>query len=125
MLRAGSFSCLDVTKEFEADIAAYYGRAHALAYPNGTMALLAAFFAVGVARGDVIVCPSITFWASVAQAQAALGARVRFCDVDPATFCVDAGDLARVLAEEGGKVAAVVVVHYAGHVRQPGHHHPS
>ncbi len=43
---------------------------------------------------------------------------MRFCDVDPATFCVDAGDLARVLAEEGGKVAAVVVVHYAGHVRQ-------
>jgi len=34
----------------------------------GTMAILAAIYAAGVRRGDESICPSMTFWASCAQA---------------------------------------------------------
>ena len=39
VLRAGKMSGTDITKEFEAEFAAWMGMAHGLAYPNGTDAL--------------------------------------------------------------------------------------
>jgi perosamine synthetase len=112
VMRAGSFSCLDVTKRFEGELCEYFGAKHALTYPNGTTALLTAFYAVGVRRGDEVICPAITFWASAAQAQASLGASVVFADVDEATLTLDPADLERRITP---RTRAVVAVHYAGH----------
>ena len=107
VMRAGSFSCLDVTKAFEADLCEYFGSAHALTYPNGTAAILTALYAAGVRRGDEVVCPAITFWASCAQAQANLGASVVFADVSPSSLTLDADDLERRITP---RTKAVVVV---------------
>lgn len=55
---------------------------------SGTMALYAAFFAVGVEAGDEVICPDITFHATVSPALR-LGAGVVLIDVDPETACAD------------------------------------
>ena len=68
VLRAGAMSGTDITKQFEAEFAAWLGVPYALGCCNGTAALHAAFWACGVGAGDEIVCPSVTYWASAAPA---------------------------------------------------------
>jgi perosamine synthetase len=111
VLRAGTMSGWDITRRFEEEFARYLGTRHALAYPNGTMALLAAMYAAGVRRGDEIICPSITYWASALPAFS-LGATVVFADIDPRTLCIDPEDIERHI---GPRTKAIVVVHYCGH----------
>ena len=62
VLRNENLSGTNITREFERDFASWIGLDEALAYPNGTMAILAAIHAAGVRRGDEIICPSMTFW---------------------------------------------------------------
>ena len=65
VLRRGTMSGTDITKEFETKFAAYHGLKYALGHNTGTASLQAAFFGVGLGRGDEIICPAITYWASV------------------------------------------------------------
>lgn len=111
VLRRGAMSGTDVTQVFEKEFAAWFGVEHALAHPNGTASLLAALFAVGVGQGDEVICPSITYWASSAQALN-LGASLQFCDVDPVTLNIDPADFERRITP---RTKAVVVVHYTGY----------
>lgn len=111
VLRAGSMSATGITREFEKEYAAWVGVKHGLAYCNGTAALLGAFWACGVGAGDEIICPSITYWAS-ASPVLHLGATVHFSDIDPASLCIDPGDIEHRI---GPRTKAIVVVHYAGH----------
>jgi perosamine synthetase len=64
---------------------------------------------VGIGLGDEVICPSITYWASVAQAYT-LGATPVFADVDPETICIDPGDIEHRITP---RTKAIVVVHYA------------
>jgi dTDP-4-amino-4,6-dideoxygalactose transaminase len=111
VLRRGGMSGTDVTKEFEAEFAAWMGTKFALGYPSGTESLRGAMWACGVGLGDEIICPSITYWASAAPAQQ-LGAAVHFCDIEADTLCLDPNDLEHRI---GPRTKAIVVVHYAGH----------
>jgi dTDP-4-amino-4,6-dideoxygalactose transaminase len=111
VLRAGAMSGTDVTKAFEAELAAFFGARYALAYPNGTEALRASMWACGVGAGDEIICPSMTYWASALPALS-LGAAVHFADIDPDTLCLDVADVEHRICE---RTRAIVVVHYAGH----------
>jgi dTDP-4-amino-4,6-dideoxygalactose transaminase len=111
VLRAGSMSNSDITEKFEKEFAAWLGTEYALGYPNGTMALLAAFYAVGVRRGDEVICPSMTYWAS-AMPVMQLGGTLVFADVDRDTLCIDPGDIERHITD---RTKAIVPVHYAGH----------
>lgn len=111
VLRAGSMSGIDATRKFEQQCAAYHGVPHALGYPNGTMALQAAMWAVGLRRGDEMICPTLTYWASALQAFS-LGVGLVFADVDPLTLCLDPQDLERRITD---RTRAVMVVHYCGH----------
>ncbi len=60
--------------------------------------------------GDTVVVPSFTFTSS-ALAFAREGARILFCDIEPATLALDPRHLAELLDDS---VRAVVLVHYAG-----------
>ena len=111
VLRAGSMSGTDITRQFEQEFAAWLGTRHALACCNGTAALYAAFWACGVGAGDEVICPAMTYWASCA-AVVNLGATVNFADIDPQTLCLDPADLEHRI---GPATRAIVVVHYAGH----------
>jgi len=111
VLRSGSMSGGWITREFEKEFAAWIGMDLAIAYPNGTEALRAATWALGVGAGDEIICPSMTYWASATQALG-LGAAVNFADIDPDTLCIDPNDIAHRI---GPRTKAIVVVHYTGH----------
>ncbi|HTL52608.1 MAG TPA: DegT/DnrJ/EryC1/StrS family aminotransferase, partial [Planctomycetota bacterium] len=111
VLRAGSMSGIDITLQFEAEFAAWQGSKHALCCCNGTAALLAAMFGVGVGAGDEIIGPAMTYWASLLPALQ-LRATPVVADIDPHTFCINPDDLARRITP---RTKAVVVVHQFGH----------
>jgi perosamine synthetase len=110
VLRNRKMSGIEVTKEFEKKYATMLGRKYALAYNNGTAAILGAMYGMGVGLGDEVICPSITYWASVAQAYN-LGATPVFADIDPDTLCIDPSDIEHRITP---RTEAIVVVHYAG-----------
>ncbi len=111
VLRAGAMSGTDVTRQFEAEFARWLGVPFALACCNGTAALQAAMWAVGVRRGDEVICPAMTYWASALPALT-LGAAVAWADIRPETLCLDPASAAERVGE---RTKAIVVVHYAGH----------
>jgi perosamine synthetase len=111
VLRAGTMSGNAVTKQFEAEYAEYQGTKYALAFCNGTAALLAAMYGCGVRRGDEIICPSLTYWASALPAFA-LGATVVFADIEADSLCLDPGDIEHRITP---RTKAIVAVHYCGH----------
>ena len=110
VLRAGQMSGLETTQQFERKYAQMLGREYALAYHNGTAAILGALYGLGVGVGDEVVAPSLTYWASVASVYN-LGATVMFADVGPDTICLDPEDVERRI---GPRTKAMIIVHYAG-----------
>ncbi len=110
VIRNNKFSGNDITTQFQDEFAAWMGLDHAICYPNGTMALSAAMFAVGLRQGDEIICPTKTYWASVSQAYA-FGATPVFCNIGE-NLSMDPADLERCITP---KTRAVVVVHYFGY----------
>jgi len=110
VLRARKMSGIEITKEFEKKYAEMLGRKHALAYNNGTAAILGAMYGLGIGLGDEVICPSITYWASVAQAYS-LGATPVFADIDPETLCIDPSDIEHRITP---RTKAIIIVHYAG-----------
>jgi dTDP-4-amino-4,6-dideoxygalactose transaminase len=111
VLRAGNMSGTDITRDFEARWGDYQGTRYNLGHCNGTMALLSAMFAAGVGRGDEIIVPSMTYWASALPAYV-LGATPVFADIDPVSLCIDPADIAGRITP---RTRAIVVVHYCGH----------
>jgi dTDP-4-amino-4,6-dideoxygalactose transaminase len=96
---------------FEREAAAKLGVAHGIGVANGTDALVLALRAVGVQRGDEVICPSYTFYAT-AEAIAAVGAVPVFADIGPDYDL----DPAAVEAAVTPRTTAVVAVHLFGHV---------
>jgi dTDP-4-amino-4,6-dideoxygalactose transaminase len=97
--------------EAERALADKAGAAHGIGVANGTDALVIALRALGVERGDEVVCPAFTFYAT-AEAIAAVGATPVFADIEPATFCLDP---AAVEAAITPRTRAVVAVDLFGH----------
>jgi dTDP-4-amino-4,6-dideoxygalactose transaminase len=82
----------------------------AAAYLGGTDALVLALEALGVGRGDEVICPSFTFFAT-AEAIARVGATPVFADIDPSTLNLDPVDVA---ARVTPRTKALVPVHLFG-----------
>jgi perosamine synthetase len=97
-------------REFEASVAAYVGRKHALAVSSGTAAIHCALMAVGIGPGDEVAVPDFTFPAT-ANAVVHAGARPVLVDIDPGTFNISPDALE---AHLGGRVRAVMPVDLFG-----------
>jgi len=110
VIRTNNFSGTDITEKFEREFAAWNGTKHAVAYCNGTMALAAAMFGIGLGKGDEIICTTKTYWASVVPATM-FGATAVFCNVDE-NISMDPKDLERLISPQ---TKAIVVVHYLGY----------
>jgi dTDP-4-amino-4,6-dideoxygalactose transaminase len=110
VLESGRFIFGPEVEAFEAEAAAALGVPHAIGVANGTDALLLALEAMGVGRGDEVICPSFTFYAT-AEAIARIGATPVFADIDPATSNLDAADVAARITE---RTRAIVPVHLFG-----------
>ena len=110
VLASGDWSTSPVAEQLEAEFAAYHGVRFALSTNNGTAALHAAFFALGLGPGDEVISPSATYWAT-AMPVLSCGAIPVFADVDPETLCLDPADVERRLTP---RTRAIVVMHSGG-----------
>ena len=111
---------------FERELAARCGRQHAFAAVNGTAALHAALVVLGVAPGDEVILPSVTFVAS-ANSVVQAGAQPHLVDCEERTLGLDIDRLhahLRAIAvrkdsitinrQTGRRIAAIVPVHVFG-----------
>ena len=110
VLESGRFIFGPEVEAFEQEAAAYLGVPHALGVANGTDALVLSLEAMGIGRGDEVICPSFTFYAT-AESIARVGATPVFADIDPATMNVDVDDVAARITP---KTKAIMPVHLFG-----------
>jgi dTDP-4-amino-4,6-dideoxygalactose transaminase len=96
--------------QFENDIKAYKGAAHAVAVNSCTAALHLAILAAGLKPGDEVITTPMTFCATV-NAIIHAGATPVLADVDPATMNIDAHQLADKISS---RTRAILPVHFAG-----------
>jgi dTDP-4-amino-4,6-dideoxygalactose transaminase len=75
-----------------------------------THALELALLALGVGRGQEVICPSFTF-VSTANAALRVGATPVLADIEETTLGLDVADVERRLTS---RTAAIIPVHYAG-----------
>ena len=110
VLASGRFIFGPEVEGFEEEAAGFLGVPHAIGVANGTDALVIALEAIGVGRGDEVICPAFTFFAT-AEAIARAGATPVFADIDPQTLNVDPEDVA---ARVTPRTKAIVPVHLFG-----------
>ena len=101
---------------FEASLAEFTGRSHAVALSSGTAALHLALLSHGVGPGDVVLTSTMTF-AATANAIHYVGAEPYFIDSRPDTGNIDPDLLEEALADfdaRGEPVAAILPVDLLG-----------
>lgn len=96
---------------FEEQLTHRLNRTHAIATTNGTAALELALLGLGIATGDEVIIPALTF-AAVASAVIAVGATPVFADVTEESWTLDP-DAVRSLITPRSK--AIIAVDLIGH----------
>ncbi len=103
-----------VIPEFESLVADYVGVKFAVAISNGTAALHAAYHALGISKGDLIITSPMTF-AATSNAAVYLGARPLFADVEPSTGLIEIESIRKLLSRpERKSIKAIVAIDFAG-----------
>jgi dTDP-4-amino-4,6-dideoxygalactose transaminase len=98
------------TTAFEQDFSQWCGTAHAIAMANGSLALSAAYLAIGLGPGDELITTSRTFIATASSA-VLLGAKPVFADVDSDSGAITAATIAPLITP---RTKAISVVHLGG-----------
>jgi len=111
VLRSGNMSGIDITKRFEKEFAAWMQTDYALGFNTGTASIHTAMFACKIGVGDEIICPSLTYWATLLQVYS-LGGTPVFAEVDAESLCLDPDDIEHRITE---RTKAIIVVHYVGY----------
>jgi len=110
LLDSAQFVLGPEVRAFEEAFAPYCGASHAAAVNSGTSALHLALLAAGVAPGDEVVVPAMTFVATAAAVVYA-GARPVFVDVDERTWTLDPAKLEAAITP---RTRALLPVHLHG-----------
>jgi dTDP-4-amino-4,6-dideoxygalactose transaminase len=110
VVRSGRYLLGPELEQFEAELAAFTGRRHAVGVASGTDALRLALLAMGVEPGDEVVLPAFTA-VPTAAAVCAAGAVPVFADVDPDTATLDPASAAAAVTD---RTRAVIPVHLYG-----------
>jgi dTDP-4-amino-4,6-dideoxygalactose transaminase len=110
VLRSGQLLLGPETEAFEAEFAAFCGRAYAVAVASGTDALRLSLVALGVGPGDEVIVPAFTA-VPTAAAVCALGAVPVPVDVRPETATLDVDAARQALTD---RTRAVIPVHLYG-----------
>ncbi len=98
------------TAAFEREFAAWCGTDRAIAMANGSLALSAAYLAIGLGPGDELITTPRTFIATASSA-VLLGAKPVFADVDLDSGSITANTIAPLITS---RTKAISVVHLAG-----------
>lgn len=127
VLRSGWITTGPEVDAFEREFETYLGVRHAVAVNSCTAALHLGLEAAGIGSGDEVLTSTVTFTAT-AEIVEYLGARTRFVDVSPQDLNLDPTGLRELISREyvrrssdwrhretGGRLRAVVPVHYGGH----------
>jgi len=96
---------------FEQKFAEFCGVGHAVSTCNGTCALHVALLGLGVAPGDEVLVPALTY-ISVANAVRYCGATPKFVDSEPRTMNIDPR---RIEEQITGRTKGIIAVHLYGH----------
>jgi perosamine synthetase len=110
VLRSGWLMQGPKVAEFEQAFAARVGASEAVAVSSGTTAIALALIALGVAAGDEVICPSLSFIAT-ANAIVHAGAKPVFADVDPRTLNLDPESVRVAITP---RTRAILAVHQLG-----------
>jgi len=97
-------------KEFQSNLEKYLGVKHVIPCANGTDSLQIAMMALGLQRGDEVICPSFTYVAT-AEVIGLLGLIPVMVEVDPNTFNITAEIIEKAITP---KTKAIVPVHLYG-----------
>ena len=98
------------TNAFEQEFASWCGSSHAIAMANGSLALSAAYLAIGLGKGDEMITTPRTFIATASSA-VLLGAKPVFADVDQNSGAITAATIAPLIT---CRTKAISVVHLGG-----------
>src|SRR5437763_520272 len=95
---------------FERDFAAYCQSKHCIGVSSGTDALLIALMVLGVGRGDEVIVPAYSFFAS-AGVVTRLGATPVFVDIDLEDYNIDPAQMEKRITR---RTKAIMPVHLFG-----------
>lgn len=98
------------TTAFEQEFAQWCGTQFAIAIANGSLALSAAYLAIGLGPGDELITTPRTFIATASSA-VLLGAKPVFADVDRDSGAITAATIAPLITP---RTKAIAVVHLGG-----------
>ncbi|MEO5575795.1 MAG: DegT/DnrJ/EryC1/StrS family aminotransferase [Gaiellaceae bacterium] len=110
VLESGQFVFGPNVSAFESEAAEYLDVPETIGVANGTDALVLVLDALGIGRGDEVICPAFTFYAT-AESIARREAIPVFADIDPVTLNLDPEDVERKLT---AKTKAIMPVHLFG-----------
>lgn len=110
VLRSDWLTTGPAVERFEHDVCTHTGARHGVAVSNGTAALHAAMFGLGIGRGDEVIVTPMTFAAS-ANCILYQGGTPVFADVESDTLLLDP---ACVEAAVTPRTKAIIAVDYAG-----------
>ncbi len=97
-------------KELEDNLKEFLGVYDVVGVSSGTDALLISLMALGVSRGDEVIVPSFTFFAT-ASSVVRVGATPVFADIDPLTYNIDVNDIEKKISS---KTKCIIPVHLYG-----------
>jgi len=97
-------------KEFEKEFSKLSGLKHTIACSNGTDAIQVILSALNIGQGDEVIVPTMTFIAT-AEAATAVGAAVKFTDINLDDYCIDPKAVINAINE---KTKAVIAVNLHG-----------
>jgi dTDP-4-amino-4,6-dideoxygalactose transaminase len=93
--------------EFADAFAKYHGAKYGICAANGTVTIEIALRAAGIAAGDEVIVPPLT-WTATALAPVYLNAVPVFADIDPETYCIDPREIEKKITP---RTRAIVCVH--------------
>jgi dTDP-4-amino-4,6-dideoxygalactose transaminase len=93
--------------DFAERFAAYHGAKHGICTTGGTTALEVSLRAAGLERGDEVLVPALTFYAT-AFAALVQGFKPVFVDIDRDSWCIDAAQIERHITPD---TRAILPVH--------------